>query len=668
MTAFDLIPALAAYIPRDRVAQLITGKPLAHDGVAMIADISGFTPLTEALTHGLSADQGAEELTRALGAVFTPLIAEVHRYGGSVIKFGGDALIVWFGREKGGRKTAVCHRAVTAAWRMQQAIGVHGRVSTPIGTVTLQMKIGMAYGSVKRFNLGLATIGYEDVLAGETLDRMADAEHHAEPGDIMLDVVTFGHVAQYIVTGVVRGRYTAVSKLKRPAGHKPWPDLTWPVEMADMLTERLAAYVPQAIYETLLTGRDEVAELKPVVSLFVQFHGLDYDHDVDIAEKLQAYFRQAQRVVVRYGGRLNRLITGDKGSLLHIIFGAPRSVEEQEARAVRCALDVQMECGGLPFIEMQRIGVTAGRVFVGPVGSANRHDYTTMGDTINLSARLMQNAADDQVLLETAVREQLDDAFDLTDLGSIRVKGKSMPIPVFAATGVRQTRRTRRRVERVLGREEETAVLLNRMTSLQQGEGGAVLVVGEVGMGKTLLLDSVRTHTEDAWWGRADGGIWAGGICLAYGETISGYLFIDLLRDLLNLPPGAVPNEASQRLEIFCEELFGSARLESTYPYLALFMGLPLRTAYAQRLEGLAGESLRWRLFELVPELMRRLTAQYPLVLAVDDLQWADPTSMQLLASLLPLTRERPFLLLMAMRAEILRRRVRAMQLVAAAG
>ena len=159
MPAFDLIPALAAYIPRDRVANIIENKPLTTDGVAMIADISGFTPLTEALTHGLSADQGAEELTRALASVFTPLIAEVHRYGGSVIKFGGDALIVWFGREKRVRKTAVSHRAVTAAWRMQQAIGVHGNIPTPIGTVSLKMKVGMAYGPVQRFNLGLASVG-----------------------------------------------------------------------------------------------------------------------------------------------------------------------------------------------------------------------------------------------------------------------------------------------------------------------------------------------------------------------------------------------------------------------------------------------------------------------------------------------------------------------------
>ncbi|MFQ5612637.1 MAG: ABC transporter substrate-binding protein [Anaerolineae bacterium] len=650
--SFALLPALSAYIPRDRVESILRpGYPLARDGVALIADISGFTPLTEALTHGLSPDQGAEELTRALDGVFTPLIEQIHAFRGSVIKFGGDALIVWYGREPRARRAALVRRAVTSAWRMQQAIKVHGQVPTPIGLVTLKMKVGLTYGPVKRFNLGRPEHGYEDVLGGRTLDRMAEAEHQAEPGQIILDADTLAQAPGILSAAGWRGEFAVLGQLRRPARPKPWPPLRWPPQDEGTLTERLIPYVPPVIHQTLASGRAQVAELKPVVSLFIQFHGIDYDTDPDVGEKLQTYFATAQQVVGRYGGRLNRLITGDKGSLIHVIFGAPRTVEEQEARAVRCALDLQAACGGLPFIGMQRIGLTVGRVFAGPVGSPDRHDYTTMGDSINLSARLMQHAADDQILLEAAVRSRLGPEFEVADLGQITVKGKSEPISVFAATGLQaeaarpDRKRAPGRAMPLFGRDEEMNLLQKRLARLAAGQGGLITLVGEVGLGKTHILASLRSGLDASL-------TWADGVCLAYGQTLSGYLFIDLLRDLLELPPGAAPEETSQHLLDFCAGLFGPARLDATYPYLARFMGLPLGGEYAQRLEGLAGESLRWQLFEIIQEMLVLLAQRRPLVLALDDLQWADPTSLQLVESILPLAAEQPVLLLLSMRPE----------------
>ena len=328
-----MLSALSAYIARDRVESILDpSRSLAEDGVALIADISGFTPLTEALTRGLSHDRGAEELAIVLDSVFTPLVEQVHAYRGSVLKFAGDALIVWYGRWPGQRRTAVIRRALTSAWRMQRLFRRYGQVQTPMGLVTLSMKIGMTYGPVKRYNLGVPEIGYEDVLAGRTLDRMAEAEHHAEPGEILVDADTLSLLPGVVEVAERSDGFVSVERLLRPARRRPWIPLSWPRKQSGELLNTMAAYVPHTIYETLRAGRDEVAELRPVVSLFVQFHGLDYDDDRSVAEKVQTYFSTAQQVAERYGGRVNRLITGDKGSHLHLILGAPRSVEDQQAR------------------------------------------------------------------------------------------------------------------------------------------------------------------------------------------------------------------------------------------------------------------------------------------------------------------------------------------------
>ena len=639
------VAQLAAYIPRDRVEQILHGRPIPATGVALIADISGFTPLTEALTHGLRPDQGAEELTRALGSVFTPLITEIHRQQGCVIKFGGDALIVWFGRAERQPPRMVIRHALTAAVAMQEAIAVHGHITTPIGPVVLRMKIGLAYGSVRRFELGLAEYGYEDAIAGATMDEMAEAEHHAEPGDIMLGRTT----AAYLQPGDAeiahwREEYGRLVALLRPTRQRPWLPLRWPHERGAEHTAALSAYVPPQIQERLRLGQGHAAELKNVVSLFVQFHGLDYDNDPRIESRLQSYFAQAQRVVGWYGGRLNRLITGDKGSVLHIIFGAPQSVEEQERRAIRCALDLQAECASLSYITMQRIGVAAGRVFAGPVGSPIRHDFTTMGDVVNLSARLMQAAEAGQILMDAAVCDQLSSAFQVADLGTITVKGKADPIHVFSAQGVTAapTAIPSRQPQPIFGREREQAALHQQLVEVVQGRGGSALLVGDVGLGKTLLLEELRGEQTAAHWLTA--------VALSYGFAQSGYLFVELLRQLVGADER--PSETAVRLAEQCAVWFGDGRVEATYPYLAQFMGLPLDEAQAKRLAGLGGESVRWHIFALLPQILQAASQNRPLVVALDDLQWADETSLELLEAVLPLAEEWPILFLLAMRPQ----------------
>ncbi len=631
----DLLAELAAYIPRDRVEALLRGTPLAHEGVASIADISGFTPLTEALTSGLSADQGAEALTRALDSVFTPLIAEIHASGGSVIKFGGDALIVWHPRPPRARRMTVLRAALTAAWRMQHMMATHGRILTPIGPVMLQMKIGMAFGPVRRFAVGLPEYGIEDALVGRTLDRMAEAEHHARPGEIVIDADSLAIDPLAVEVATERDGFVVVGRVLRPLRRRPWPPL-----LREAGPDTLVPYVPEQVARALAAGHPHIGELKPVVSMFVQFHGLDYDGDDDAGAKLQLYFAMAQRTAGRFGGRVNRLITGDKGSLLHVIFGAPQAVEEQETRAVHCALALLREGGSLPFIARQRIGMTAGRVFAGPVGAPQRHDYTTMGDAINLSARLMQAAADHQALLDGTMCARLDDRFDIADLGMIRVKGKAEAVHVHAVLGVRAAHRPVAwpAAPALSGRERERNLLQIRLTT-----GGTHVLVGEAGAGKTHLIAVLRAGSDQ---------LWAGAAAQAYGAQRSGALIADALRDLLGLATDDDGPDGTQRLAQLCDRAFGAPMRSATFPYLARFLGLPLTSADEHRIQQLAGESFRWRLFEVVRDLFRALAQQHAVVLALDDVQWADATSLDMIESLAPVAAEMPLTVLLALRPD----------------
>src|SRR5262245_4948381 len=112
---------LGAYLPTDRRQALARGEALPDrtSGAALFADVSGFTPLTEALLNELGPRRGAEELTRQLNLVYAALIAEVDRYGGSVITFGGDAITCWFDEQDltGLRQTPFAQKPVRSALR-----------------------------------------------------------------------------------------------------------------------------------------------------------------------------------------------------------------------------------------------------------------------------------------------------------------------------------------------------------------------------------------------------------------------------------------------------------------------------------------------------------------------------------------------------------------------
>jgi CheY-like chemotaxis protein/class 3 adenylate cyclase/predicted metal-dependent HD superfamily phosphohydrolase len=423
------VEPLCVYLPMDRRQALVCGQALPDrtSGAALFADISGFTPLTAALAHELGLLRGAEELTRLLNEVYGVLIAEVHRYGGSVIGFSGDAVTCWLDGDSG-------LRAVACGLAMQAAMAPFASIQTPAGTsVSLAIKVAVAAGPVRRFLVGDPSIQNVEVIAGRTLDRLAGAEQQAGGGQVVATADIVAQVGARIAVAAWREdpetgqRVAVVAGLAEPVPALPWPELP-----PDCLPDSLCRpWLWPAVVERMSSGTKQfLAELRPVVALFLHFGGIDYDADDGAGDKLDLFLRWAQAIVHCYQGTLVQLTVGDKGSYLYAAFGTPIAHQDDQVRAVQAALELRLPPPGLSFLTGIQMGLAEGRMRTGAYGSPTQRTYGALGDKTNLAARLMQVAGGD-ILCDETVYQAARSHLGFRALPPIQVKGRAEPIAVY---------------------------------------------------------------------------------------------------------------------------------------------------------------------------------------------------------------------------------------------
>jgi len=650
-----LLRSVSAYVPGLVVRQVIAdpycspaGREERMNAALLFADVSGFTAMSESLAR--LGKEGAEELTRVLNAYFTTMIDLVQSYGGQVIKFGGDAITCAFIHNPGfSEKTGVLSsvlRACACALAMQEKVVEFRAVETRGGVFELRMKIGISAGSVLSLIVGDQQEGLEYILAGRPLDRMAEAEHHAAAGEVVIDGECI-HLG--IVVGEEREGFLLVKGLRRAVGgdvrrgeeeeEVNWGALseegTEQVMPTAAVVAQLVPYLPPTVYERIVEGqRQFVGEHRRVVSLFVNFFGLDYDSDLEAGQKLQWYFTVMQEIIHRYGGRLNRVTTGDKGNLLHLIFGAPVTHEDNEVRAVGCALEMQQRVSRsdeLPFVTDQRIGIASGYVFAGNVGSERRREYTVMGDEVNLSARLMQAAGRGEILMDQHTARRVGDEFICQELTPIRVKGKQEPVPVCRAVRVREETkiweeegaRAWRQESPIVGRGQELARIGEIIERAAAGRGQLLVITGEAGVGKSRLLEELIALAQRGMYG-------LGGDCLSYGSQSPYLPWIDFFTSFFGLGAGEGQKYEDKVRRIERRMVEADPALRDWVPLMGQLLGLPVPD---NELTGSLDAQLRkQRTFDITLTLLRHQARQVPLFLIVfEDVHWIDSISLEML-------------------------------------
>jgi class 3 adenylate cyclase len=396
----------------------------------------------------------------------------------------------------------------------------------------------------------------------------------------------------------------------------------------------ILSYTPKHLAEKILTSRSALeGERKQVTVLFC-----DLANSTPIAERigpeamhtlLNRFFELALGEVHRYEGTINQFL----GDGFMALFGAPIAHEDHARRAVLAALALQRtlkEAGlGKPY-EVRcafRMGLNSGLVVVGSIGDNLRMDYSAIGDTTNLAARLQQLAEPGTVLVSESTTRLMQGAVRLEALAPVEVKGKTEPVPIYKVVGTLPRRspivsRSERTLSPFVGRERELATLEALFAQVEAGQGQVVGIVAEAGGGKSRLLYEFRQRLQDKRVTYLEGR------CLSYGSSIPYHPLIDILRHHCGISETDSPEAISEKVHVGLREVGMDA--EASAPYLLQLLGVKEGT---ESIAAFTPEAIRTRTFETLKQMSLKGSQQQPLIVEIEDLHWIDYTSQDYLAS-----------------------------------
>ena len=440
-----------------------------------------------------------------------------------------------------------------------------------------------------------------------------------------------------------------------PAAAQPAPSR---VEPAD---DRLQRYIPPELLsklESAVETGELHSERRTVTMLFCDVQGsttaaeqLDPEEWADI---MNGAFECLIAPVYRYEGTLARLM----GDAVLAFFGAPISHEDDPERAVLAGLEILKEVE--PYKEQVerewgisfnvRVGINTGLVVVGVMGSDLRVEYTAMGDAVYVAARMEQTATPGTVQISGQTQQLVSRLFEFEDLGSIEVKGRKGAVSSYRVVRTIERPTTRGIVglhSPLIGRAAELSALREAVDAIFQGQGRVISVIGEAGLGKSRLVTELKEQLE------AEGAIdrvgWYEGRALSY-ETATPYTPVrGIVKGLAEVGSSETPPEVWRKIEALVSHAL-PGRTAEVAPFVGSMMGAELPAELMQRVSYLAAPQLRMEIFRAVIELIEGLASKQPLVLAFEDLQWADSASIDLVLELLNLAERSMLLLLLVFR------------------
>lgn len=431
-------------------------------GTLMFTDLAGFTKLMEA--NSGQGPAGAAALLKVLNNYFSEMIEIISTSGGDLMEFTGDALFAFFPTDERKKDTAL---AVKAGLRMQHAMSKFAEIKTPQGNLHLGMRVGIHTGRFLAADIGTPR-RMEHVLLGTAVQQAKLSESNGQEGRVCLSKEAFEKVKdefnfeegksgyKYVVDDLSDSQldeYEIMPRRRLASSvlfERSVASIMEEIKATLKSVEPLASYIPAPILNLLVESADNrhiPPDFPEPTIVFVNFVGLPElvdlalpGEETKVVNSFSRAFSLFNAAVESRGGVLKKVTYHLFGSDIVIYFGVPTAHTNDPVRAVESTLEIREivqdlkppTVGGVtPEIYCQ-IGISKGPCFVAEVGQPRgRREFNVLSDTVNTTARLMNRAKRNQILISERVHEEINAYFDCKSLGEVALKGKSANTPIF---------------------------------------------------------------------------------------------------------------------------------------------------------------------------------------------------------------------------------------------
>lgn len=590
-----------SFVPRFLLRRLAEGPiqgPERHQvrGALLLSDIEAFTAHVERLVQ--RGSDGLEEVITGFNRYFSALVTAVHRHHGDILTIAGDSFLCWWPADADGNVSRATAQAARAAMAVHEALAED---SSPLPT-----RIGIAAGDATIGIVGGVGGRWELLPTGPAVADVVMCERDARPGVTLLSAEAtraLGSAASVSPRGEEQADLISVGGAATEWGYSPPED-----SAPSARREQIEGLVPAPVLRWGAADQNWLADFRHVTALMIRLSGPHPPADEEF-EQQHAVVTRFQEIVARFDAAAKVQVDG-KGITCSAIFGLPpRAHHDDSDRALRAAGEIDELFQGAGF--RSGVGVSSGRVCCGVFGIDERREYTLFGDPVNVAARL-SSVATREVLIDEATSEAATLALEVERRPLLALKNRQEPVRVHRLIALRAAPVPRRQV---IGRARELAVLAGATQRLRDaGAGGAILIEGEQGIGKSTLAASATTMAVQAGLR----------VFTVVAEPVERGTAYHPWRPLLAALLSEVEGE-----DALLAAVGGDPQRRPLLPLLNPFLTAPLPETQATA--ALSGDARADQLGALLSDVVQGRTRETPGVLLVEDAQWLDSMSWGLL-------------------------------------